>query len=199
MPHKFDPRHKGRLDSPERRKRLNPERVLSLLPLEPEQVVADIGCGPGFFTLPLARRLTEGRVVALDISEEMLETVREKAASAGVGNIEVKASSEAGLPVHPASLDGAFLAFVLHELEQQVTFLEQVKESLRPGGWLAVLEWYRKQTEHGPPPGDRLTPKEVQALATEAGFTVTKEQALNEEHYLVLLSACGLPGAEHQR
>jgi len=187
MAHKFDPRHKGRLDSPERRKRLNPERVLSLLPLEPEQVVADIGCGPGFFTLPLAHRLTNGQVVALDISEEMLATVREKVASAGVGNVELRASGEANFPVPPASLDGAFLAFVLHELEQKTTFLEQVNESLKPGGWLAVLEWYKKQTGHGPPPHERLALEEVQALAAGAGFTVTREQELNEDHYLVLL------------
>jgi len=187
MPHRFDPRHKGRLDSPERHRRLNPERVLSLLPLGPKQVVADIGCGPGFFTLPLARRLTEGQVVALDIADEMLAVVRDKVAQAGLSNVEVRASGEASLPVDPAGLDGALLAFVLHELDGKVMFLERVRESLKPGGWLSILEWYKKPTAHGPPPHDRLTPEEVQALAAEAGFTVTREQELNEDQYLVLL------------
>ncbi len=187
MLHKFDPCHMGRLDSPERHKRLKPERVLSLLPLDPQQVVADIGCGPGFFALPLARHLTAGQVIALDVSEEMLAAIREKVAGAGVDNIEIKASNGAGIPVRPASLDGAFMAFVLHELDHRATFLERVKASLKPGGWLAVLEWHKKQTGHGPPAHDRLTPEEVRALATAAGFIVTGEQELNEDQYLVLL------------
>lgn len=189
MPKKFDPHNKHRLISPERRKIMDPERVLSLLPLEPDQVVADIGCGPGFFTLPLARRLTHGMVIALDIAAEMLAAVREKVAEAGIDNVEVRASGELDFPVPAASVDGVFLAFVLHEVEDKATFLERLKGVLKPGGWLAVLEWYRQETEYGPPLEDRLTLKEVQELASSAGFTVNDEQPLNEDHYLLVLSA----------
>lgn len=189
MPHKFDAGHKDYLVSPERRELLDPDTILSLLPMEPDQVVADIGSGPGFFTLPLARCLTEGRVIALDIAEEMVAAVREKAAGAGIDNVEARTSGEVDLPVPTAGVDGAFLAFVLHEVEEKATFLERVNASLKPGGWLAVLEWHRRETGYGPPLEARLTSSMVRALARGAGFVVAEEQALNEDHYLLLLDA----------
>ena len=79
--HKFDPAKLDRLLAPERYEQLDIHRILSLLPITHYQTVADIGCGPGFFTIPLAKTLWEGKMYALDIQEEMLEACRRTSSS----------------------------------------------------------------------------------------------------------------------
>src|SRR3989304_3900602 len=110
-PNKFDPAWKEYRDSPERRQ-LDPEQVLDSLPMKPTDQVADIGAGTGFFTVPLARRLSRGKVLALDISPDMLAFLQEKVTRAGVANIEAALCGEADSPVAPGSMDAVPLFFV---------------------------------------------------------------------------------------
>ena len=86
--HRFNPDNRHRLLSEQRYALLPPDRVLDALTLEPTMTVGDIGCGPGFFTLPLAERLTEGRVYAVDVEPVMLQMVQERADAAGLTNIQ---------------------------------------------------------------------------------------------------------------
>ena len=117
MPHKFNPKRMERLLGPERRQVLDPDEVLDLLPLQPGHVVADTGCGPGYFTVPLARHVPKGKVYALDVQDEMVKAAKEYADAEGVTNVEALLSSETNVPVPPNSLDGVFMAFVLHEVD----------------------------------------------------------------------------------
>lgn len=187
MPHRFDVSRKARLDSPERRRLLDPDRVLPLLPLKPDHTVADIGCGTGFFSIPLAQRLPEGKLYAVDVQQDMLEAVREKLAQTPTDNVEVVHSSEKDIPLPQACLDGAFLAFVLHESEDRRVFLGAVQKLLKPGAWVSVLEWEKREMPEGPPLGERMAREEVKALATQLGLTLSSEVAVNDRHYLLLL------------
>lgn len=185
MPHKFNPARIELLLSEERRILLDPERIISLLPLESGHIVADIGCGPGFFTIPLARRLPRGKVYAIDIQEEMLEALRARMATAGVKNVEVRLSGELALPLENESVDGAFLALVLHEAQNKLAFLERVRDVLRPRGWLAIIEWHKREMEEGPPLSERLSEAQVLRLTKRAGFAPIKRLPLNEKHYFI--------------
>lgn len=184
--HKFDPQHMSRLESPERRRSLDPDRILALLPLSAGQTVADIGCGPGYFTLPLARKVGAGRVYALDVQEEMLARVRHKLAQEKITNVVVALSSDAELPVPDASLDGAFMAFVLHEADDRSGFLKSVHRALKPGGWLAVLEWQRREMPEGPPLHERLSPRQVRLALGKAGLAYAEGHEMNDKQYLIL-------------
>jgi ubiquinone/menaquinone biosynthesis C-methylase UbiE len=77
--HKFDPRKRDFLDDPKRLFFENPDLILSETSVRPGQVVADIGCGTGFFTIPLARYVGEtGKVYALDTSPTMIKDLRKR-------------------------------------------------------------------------------------------------------------------------
>ncbi|MHB1004728.1 MAG: class I SAM-dependent methyltransferase [Chloroflexota bacterium] len=187
---KFDHHHKGFLDSEERRQVLDPERVVTLLPLEPGQTVGDVGCGTGFFTEPLARTLATGKVIAFDVQPEMVTATAERVVKAGLGNVEVLPSQELDLPVASGTLDGAFVAFVLHETENLPALLKELRRVVRPGGWLAVVEFHRREGKGGPPQHIRLEPVEVGAALREARFLPEADALdLNEQHYLLLARA----------
>ncbi len=187
MAHKFDPKHLQRLESDERRRLLDVETVLTYLPLEPQQSVADIGCGPGFFAFPLSRRLASGRLYALDISDEMLERLRQRVQESQIANIEVMKCGELDFPLPAASLDGVFLAFVLHEQDNPDAFLAKVQELLKPGAWLSVIEWEKRDTDMGPPAAERIDRTELRNMARQHNLEVIFEKVLNEAHYLAVL------------
>ena len=90
MPHRFDARQRFRLLSEERQAALQPESLLRSLGLKEGMTLADIGCGPGFFTLPAAQIVgPSGSVFAADIEGEMLSTVRSRVTAEGLTNVRI--------------------------------------------------------------------------------------------------------------
>ena len=176
-----------RLLRPERAELSDPFLILNYMPIEPYDHVADIGCGPGFFSIPLAKYLVYGKLYALDINEEMLQALRQRVTQAKLGNVEILPCEETEFSLPPGILDGAFLAFVTHHPEDRVAFLEAVRRLLKPRGWCTVLEWFKKETESGPPQEHRIDPKELEELGRKAGFQQQWWRDLNGQQYMTML------------
>jgi Methylase involved in ubiquinone/menaquinone biosynthesis len=88
MSHKFKVINKIKLDSPRRREVLPVSEILKAIGIQRSDVVADIGCGIGYFTFPLAEEVgSEGLVYALDIETEMLEDVKSKMKENNITNV----------------------------------------------------------------------------------------------------------------
>src|SRR5262249_1385579 len=115
MPHKSDPREKEALLSEERQAALQPGKLLRRLGLRPGDTLADVGSGPGFFTLPAAEIVgAEGLVYAADIQGEMLTAVRSRAAQAGLTNAKFVKTTENPVPLPPPRPPTAPLALTSH-------------------------------------------------------------------------------------
>ena len=173
--------------SPERSQRLDAFSVLSFSEIDLHDTVADIGCGPGFFTLPLAKYLVSGKVYALDLDDEMLAACREQVSRARLANVEILKCDEFSFPLDAGSLDGAFLAFVVQQSPDKPRFLKAVRELLVPRGWCTILEWYRKDTGYGPPLERRIAPADLGAMARDAGYRDRGWRDLNGEQYMMTL------------
>jgi ubiquinone/menaquinone biosynthesis C-methylase UbiE len=185
MPQKFDIRLRQELLSEEREASLQPSALLRRLGLSSGDTLADIGCGPGFFTIPAAEIVGEsGVVLAADIQGEMLSAVRSRAAEHGLTNIHVVKSSDKGIPIPDGSCDVVLMAFVLDEVEQRSSFLHRAARLLKPRGRLAVLEWEKEQEVAGPPLVDRISPEELLADAHAAGLYLDEQRELNDQQYL---------------
>ncbi len=183
MPHKFDPAHVERLLSAERDRDVAPEKLLREAGLEKGDAFADIGCGPGFFSIPAAGIVgEEGVVYAVDSEEKMLERLRLRCPPA---NVIVLKSAESAIPLKDSSVDFAFLGYMLHETEDRAIFLKDVKRILKDGAKVLVLDWKKKREENGPPFEERITEEEVIGVMKAAGFEDVKASALNESHYSI--------------
>ena len=176
-----------RLMAPERAQTLDPFLVLSFSGINLHDTVADIGCGPGFFTVPLAKYLVSGTLYALDIDDEMLDACRRSVTQAHLGNVEIIKCAEFEFPLESGSLDGVFLAFVVQQSPDKSRLLRAVRELLQPRGWCTILEWYRIETETGPPLERRIDPVELTAIAEEAGFRNRGWRDLNGEQYMMMM------------
>ncbi len=196
MPHKFDPKKMDHLESHGRRKLMDAEEILSSLPLDPGQSVVDIGCGTGFFAVPLSKRLPQGKVYALDIADEMLERLRQKVQDNGIGNIEIIKSGEMEFPVPEGAMDGAVLSAVLHEQEDRIEFLKRVRDLLKPGAWLLIVEWQKKESPMGPSLEERIDEAELRDMASQARFRTASARAIGEFNYMAVLTRSGDPGSQ---
>ena len=119
-----------------------PERVLDAMGLEPGDVVADVGCGSGYYARRIARRVQPGGTVYCeDIQPEMLDIMRERAESEGVPGIEpiLGAPDDPRLPA--GEVDWIIIADVYHEMSEPAPMLAGIRRALAPGGRVALLEY----------------------------------------------------------
>ena len=184
MAHKFDPKNKHRLDSPERRKKFPPKKILRRIGIREKDSLADIGCGSGYFSLPASRLVGKhGTVFALDTSKEMLVETKKKIPAHN--NIIYIQSKEYSFKLPPYSINVALVVFVLHEIIKKKFFLRKIKEILKRNGKVAIIEWKKEKTESGPPLGDRIAQEQTQQLLKESGFKNLREVIINKECYCI--------------
>lgn len=163
--------------------------MLRFLRVRPDEAVADLGCGTGYFALPLARRVR--RLWALDVEPKMLATLRPRIPAALRGRVKLRlARAEAtGLP--SGSIDLALLAFVFHELGAPVRFRREMARILAPGGRLVIAEFPKRRTSFGPPVRIRRTPPQV-ARRLAPTFAPARWAEFSEYYLLELRRAAEL-------
>jgi ubiquinone/menaquinone biosynthesis C-methylase UbiE len=189
MPEKFDTRKRHLLLTDERHEALQPEALLRKLGLKRGETVADIGCGPGFFTVPAAEIVgPDGLVLAADVQGEMLSAVKSRVTEKGLTNVRVVKTSDTEVPIPPESCDLVLLAFVLNEIGQRASFLHRIGRLLKPDGRIAIIEWYPHEQEDAPPV-EQLLPQDVLLEdAHSAGLRVDTERDLSEHQYLYVFT-----------
>ena len=181
---KFSPQHAHHLLSQERRRSLNLDAALQEVGLSEGMVVADLGCGNGFFTLPLAEKVgEEGKVYAVDISPKMLELLRQRDLPP---QVEVVLSEENKIPVPTDEVDFAVASNLFHELDDRYRFLLEVRRILKEKGRLWIIDWIPKEEPQGPPLDHRLPAVVVHRDLVRAGFEVLWQKTVGPSHYQIL-------------
>lgn len=166
---RFDSRKQGMLVGPERLARWNPTHLLPLAGLHESQTALDLGCGPGFWTLPMAEIVgNNGQVIALDVNPEMLRSL---AAQSPPTHVRPMQGELPAISLSNASVDFIWAALVFHEVTPAVSLAREARRVLRPGHRLAVLEWRTDAVSSmGPPRGHRLSPQQLHMCLLSAGF-----------------------------
>jgi SAM-dependent methyltransferase len=176
-----------RLESPERAAWQKPDEVVAALGLAAGAVVADVGAGPGYLTLRLARAVgPSGRVFGVDVDPRMTALLAERAAAAGLGNVEpVLAPSGDGLPPRPCDLILIVNAF--HHFPDGAGYLRRLSGALAPGGRIALIDFHDGDLPVGPPPEHRVTRVEIDRAVAAAGLALDREVGfLPYQHFLLL-------------
>ena len=118
------------------------DQILETLALKPGQIIADIGSGWGYFTYRFAKAVGErGWVYAVDTNQEFLTFIKKQATEQGLTNIVtlLTASEHPDLPKH--TFDYIFLRNVTHHLPNRINYFQRLKETLKPEGKIAIIEY----------------------------------------------------------
>jgi ubiquinone/menaquinone biosynthesis C-methylase UbiE len=165
MKHKFDAKNKNKLDNPQRRQLLPPERTLLQMGLREGDLMADIGCGIGYFTFPASEIVGDsGKVYAVDVSEEMLKDVEKIIQEKNISNVETMLTDGSMPGLEHSGITFAFTSNVLHEIEDAEGFIQGIKNILAANGRMAVVEWDKIDSDFGPPKDYRLDKAELAKL-----------------------------------
>lgn len=166
---------------------LNPEAIISQLEIERGIVVADFGCGPGYFSLPFAKAVgEEGKVFSLDILPQALETVLGKAKNTGINNIVTKRANlekENGSGLESSSVDLIILKDILFQNRNKDIIIKDAWRTLKDDGRVLVVEWKAEDQMVGPEAEIRISEAECKKIFDECGFAVKKEIKAGDFHY----------------
>jgi len=181
--HVFDPKHVAVLESEDRKTWQNPEKILELLKLKPDYVAADLGCGSGFFAVPLSRRVK--KVYGIDFQKEMLEFLEQKIQEQNIGNIEPLLSKENEIPLQNESVDLLLSVNTLHEFHDKNRIIKEIRRVLKPEGQVAMIDFKKEDTLFGPPVSIRVSKEQASRFFEKQGLTVLKTHEL-KYHYLIV-------------
>lgn len=177
------------LDSEERDQYQKPRQVIEALTLKPGLTVADLGSGSGYFTRRFIEAVTEtGKVYAVDVEPEMLKYTEESIIHMHRSYTAEFILARPDSPKLPfESIDLLFVCNTNHHLEERTKYFSDAKSSLKPGGRVAIIDFYHDERSGDLGfPKRHLVPREtVIAELTAAGYTLLREhQFLPKQYFL---------------
>lgn len=179
-----------------------PETTLDLMGLKDGDIVADLGCGNGYYTLRIAKRIApHGHVLAVDIQQGMLDQLIARMKEADIKNVYPILGEFTDPLLPPGKVDWLLLTDVYHEFSEPEKMLEKIKESLAPDGKVALLEYRAEQdpaTIAFPIPRDhKMTVEEVMREWTPAGFELVERiEVLPAQHIFIFKVGDGIQDYE---
>jgi predicted methyltransferase/mono/diheme cytochrome c family protein len=167
-----------RLERPDRIPGLKIDEVIAKLGLKPGMTIADIGSGTGAFTIPFAKAVApDGKALAVDIWPELLDHVRQKAATENVGNLQTVLAALDDPRLPPNQVDIAFFHDVFHNANDRPGYLRVLASQLKASGRIAIIE-----QEYDDPiakkwdeDADRITKEQVKGWMAAVGFELEAE------------------------
>lgn len=168
--------------SDERIAELRPERVITALMLPEDAIVADLGSGPGVFTVPLAQQLNRGVVYAVDVEPQQLDALRQRVLEAELDNVVPVLASFSTPHLPPAHLDLVLIVDTFHHIENRMEYFRQLRSVLKPGGRLAVIEYKAGELAAGPPVEAKLPEGLREEELQSAGYSLLRTFDIHEYH-----------------
>jgi len=183
--HVFDPQHIAVLESEDRKIWQNPEEILNAVELKPRFTAADLGCGSGFFTVPLSRRVK--KVYGIDVQKEMLSFLEDKMKKLKIKNIVLLLSKPDEIPLENESVDLLISVNTLHEFDNKEKMIKEMERVVKKDGKLLIMDFKKEETGFGPPVKIRVSKNKAVKLFEQKGFALSKTKEL-EFHYLLVFT-----------
>jgi ubiquinone/menaquinone biosynthesis C-methylase UbiE len=182
---KFNPQKLQKLNNPDRLKDIPPDYIMGKLNLKESEVLVEIGAGTAFFSKAFLRQLDAKIVYACDLSETMLQWIKDNVTPKYPNIIPVK-TGESTIPLEDRLADMVFSINLHHELENPGLMLKEAYRLLKPGGKICIVDWLKKEMAEGPPAEIRCFLGDVKAQVVQAGFGNVKDYEDLAKHFLVV-------------
>lgn len=183
----FPPLNLGVLEGADREQWQKPDQIMDALKIADGSLVGEIGAGGGWFTIRLARRVSQNGVVyAEDIQKEMLEVIRRRVEREGVKNVRTILGTTKDSRL-PHGLDAILIVGAYHEMENPVALLKDAAESLKPQGRIGIVDYSPGAGGPGPEPEQRVDQQTVIKGAMAAGLEVIAQEPVPPFMFMVIL------------
>jgi SAM-dependent methyltransferase len=175
-------------EDPERDEWQQPGKVLEHLALAPDARIADIGAATGYFPVRFARAAPQGVVYGVDIEPTLVNYLNLRARREGLGNL-VALVCRPDDPCLPEPVDLVFVCDTYHHIDARQAYFSALRERLRPGGRLAIVDFRLGDWPVGPPEAKKIPPERVIEELGRAGWELASRAELPYQYLLVFRPA----------
>ena len=176
----------AKLEGADRADWQQPDAVVRALGVTGSQTVVDVGAGPGYFAIRLAR--AGAHVFAVEIEPSLIELLRERVREAGATD---GVTPVFGLPddplLPPASCDLALVVDTFHHFPDGVAYLRRLVRALRPGGRIVNIDFHARELPVGPAVEHKVAREDFLHAAAEADLELVREETFLPYQYFLEL------------
>lgn len=177
------------LEDPKRDGYQKPREVMEALAIKPGEVIADIGAGSGYFTIRLAHHVgPTGRVYAVDVSPDMVRHLHTRVRDLGLMNVSPILAPPDD-PLLPQQVERFLIVDVWHHVDNQPGYLAKMKERLKPGGQVVMIDFQKRDLPVGPPLAMKISREDLVRQMEAHGFRVAKEHTFLPYQYFLVFEA----------
>jgi ubiquinone/menaquinone biosynthesis C-methylase UbiE len=174
------------LERPNREEEEKPSVLMENMELRPSDVVADIGAGTGYFTFRIAPKVPQGKVLAVDIQQEMLDKLTAAAKLAGVGNVEPVLGTTSDPKLPKDGVDVVLMVDAYHEFDEPRAMMDAIVTALKPGGRVVLVEYRAEDPAVNIKPLHKMTEAQAIKEMAAAGLAhVTTKTVLPQQHLMI--------------
>jgi SAM-dependent methyltransferase len=183
----FPPLDLGLLEGPDRDEWQKPDQIMDALVIADGAFVADLGCGAGWFTVRLARRVgPNGVVYAEDVQPEMIKVTERRVQREGLRNVRPILGTQDDPKLPPGRVDAVLIVDIYHEIVNPVALLKNVARALKPSGRVGIVGFTRGDGGPGPVAEERVDPAVILRDAQRGGLRFLKEESFLPFQYLLI-------------
>lgn len=181
---KFDTKKLKKLNNPQRLIDIPPDYIQDKLNLKQSNLIVEIGAGTAFFSLAFHHQLQASTTYACDISQVMIDWIKENISPDNPGIVPVK-TSENSVPLESDIADIVFTIALHHELDNPSLVLDESYRLLTPGGKLFIVDWKKEEMDQGPPIEIRSSPQQIKGALVESRFGNVQIFNTLPKHFLI--------------
>lgn len=179
----FDVKRIEVLESKDREKWQKPEHIMRYLELSVSHVVADLGCGTGYFSVPISTKVK--KVYAIDIQKEMLEYLEKKIQKNRIKNIKTLLSTDNVIPLENESVDILLSVNTMHEFQNRDRIIKEINRVIKQTGRIVIVDFKKEATNFGPPVNIRISKKQAIGVFKKQNMKIEKIRNLPNQYFLV--------------
>jgi len=174
-------------DDPSRAEWQKPAEIPAVLGLTEGMAIADIGAGTGYFERFFSRAVGgKGKVYAVDVEPAMVQHLSKRALKEGTANVlpTLATAEDPGLP--EGSVDVVFICDTYHHIGDRIDYIHRLGRALKPGGTVAVVDYYKKPLPVGPGMKHKLSERQVIDEFAEAGWDLARQSDILPYQYFLI-------------
>jgi len=181
-------------DDPARDEWQKPAAVVEALTLSKGMVVADIGAGTGYFNPHLAAAVgKKGRVVAIDVERSLVDHMVARAEDDGTPQVVPRLGRFEDPGLLPGEVDRILIVDTYHHIDDRKQYFSQLRDALKEGGQMVVVDFKPGPQPVGPPPGHKIAPEQVMGELETAGWQLVARQDVLPHQYVLVFAPLSLP------
>ncbi len=166
----------------------DPIKNLKAFDLRENNIVADLGAGTGFYSIPAGRMVPRGKVYAIEINKDYLATIKNKVKDARLNNVEIllgDIEKKGGTNIGDGVVDAVIVSNVLFQVKDKENFVEEIKRILKPKGRVLLIDWSQTSIMGA----KNIVPENrAREMFEKAGFSIERNIDAGAHHYGIILT-----------